>query len=278
MSEERAPEKTNPIWVMDSGVGGISVLREAARLLPAEQFVFFGDSVNAPYGTKTTEEVRTLTLAAVREAEEKYRPKAFVIACNTATTAAAATLRRKYPDRIIIAIEPALKPAATGPAPAGRRRVVLVLATPLTIREAKFQALLKRYEDMADVIPLGCPGLMEYAESGKLDSPETDAFVKDLIGSYAGRVDAVVLGCTHYPFLRGPIGRALDLPDSAVYDGGAGTARELMRRLHEEDLLLASGDRGPVDSAWMSRHIIFENSLPGKEGEERIALCRKLML
>lgn len=344
------PDKNAPVWCMDSGVGGISVLREAARLLPQERFVFFGDSANAPYGMKTTEEVRELTLNAVADADMHYHPKAFVIACNTATTAAVKVMRSLYPGRIIVGIEPALKPAALGVqqesgivqnekaenafyrnsgegcsfangeyaseaekktlpggSQAGHKRRVLVLATPLTIKEEKFHALLKHYEDMCDVIPLGCPGLMEYAESGNLDSPETDAFVKNLIGQYAGQIDAVVLGCTHYPFLRGPIARALSLPDSAVYDGGYGTAKNLKRLLSEAGLLRdapaagqAAGEsadgcadesselerRGTntacnayanIDDAWLDSHVFFECSLPGEAGEERIALCRKLM-
>lgn len=340
---------------MDSGVGGISVLREAARLLPEEKFVFFGDSAHAPYGVKTTEEVRELTLSAVADADRRYRPKAFVIACNTATTAAVKRMRSLYPGRIIVGIEPALKPAALGAQqenqvaeaegepvaaavrqenhaaePAGyltedahamramsirpfesQKRRVLVLATPLTIKEEKFHTLLKKYQDVCDVIPLGCPGLMEYAEGGKLDSPETDAFVKGLIGQYAGNVDAVVLGCTHYPFLRGAIARALELPNGAVYDGGYGTAKNLKRLLKEAGLLrdgeketgaaaeisenaeMKTGQAFPgqvcekdgatctacrtVDDAWLDAHVIFENSLPGAAGEERIALCRKLM-
>lgn len=272
---DRLPRCESPIWCMDSGVGGISVLREAVRLLPEEQFVFFGDSAHAPYGMKTTEEVRELTLAAVADADRRYQPKAFVIACNTATTAAVKIMRSLYPGRIIVGIEPALKPAAD----AGRKKV-LVLATPLTIKEKKFHALLQRYEDACEVIPLGCPGLMEYAESGNLDSPETDAFVKRLIGQYAKAVDAVVLGCTHYPFLRGAIARALSLPDEAVYDGGYGTAKNLKRLLKEAGLLKkteAPAGSGRIDDAWLDAHVTFENSLPGAAGEERIALCRKLM-
>jgi len=275
--------KEAPIWAMDSGVGGISVLKEAARLMPDEQFVFFGDSANAPYGTKTAEEVRELTLAAVADAEKRYHPKAFVIACNTATTAAVRVMRGLYPGRAVVGIEPALKPAAD----AGRKHI-LVLATPLTIKEEKFHALLQRFSAGREVIPLGCPGLMEYAESGRLDGPQTDAFVADMIGEYAGKVDAVVLGCTHYPFLKKPIAKALRLPDDAVYDGGYGTARHI-RFLLGETGLLRDGDAyeravlyetggTTIDDAWLDSHVHFENSLPGAAGEERIALCRRLMM
>lgn len=315
--------KEAPIWVMDSGVGGISVLREAARLMPDEQFVFFGDSANAPYGTKTAEEVRELTLAAVADAEKRYHPKAFVIACNTATTAAVRVMRGLYPGRAIVGIEPALKPAAD----AGHQHI-LVLATPLTIKEEKFHALLQRFSDGREVIPLGCPGLMEYAESGNLEGPETDAFVADMIGEYAGKVDAVVLGCTHYPFLKKPIAKALALSDDAVYDGGYGTAKHIRFLLGETGLLrdddayervalndaagsafygadeagtaekttfhgadeartaretttrnayaTAAGESIITDT-WLDSHVIFENSLQGAAGEERIELCRRLM-
>ena len=127
-----------PIAVFDSGVGGISVLKELVRQMPNEDFLFFGDSANAPYGTKPTEEVRRLTIEATQRFMEAGA-KGVTIACNTATSAAVRTLRQMYPDFPIVGIEPALKPAVEH-CPGEK---VLVLATPVTIREEKFHRLFE---------------------------------------------------------------------------------------------------------------------------------------
>ena len=205
------------IGVMDSGVGGISVLREMVRFMPQEDFVFFGDSANAPYGTRTTEDVRRKVFAIV-ERFLRDGAKAIGIACNTATTAAVALLRERYPAVPLVGIEPALKPAALQH-PGGR---ILVMATPMTIREEKFRVLMERYGGNADVIPLACPGLMEYVEAGKADSEEVGRFLQDLLAPYLDQgLSAVVLGCTHYPFVIHRI-RQIIGDSVAVYDGGEG--------------------------------------------------------
>ena len=152
-----------PVAVFDSGVGGISVLREMVRLMPEEDFYFFGDSINAPYGTKTMEQVRQLTVDNVARMAERGI-KGIVIACNTATSAAIGRLREIYTDIPVVGIEPALKPAAMEKE--GAR--VLVLATPMTVQGSKFRNLVARYEEHATIIPVGCPGLMEFVEEGKL--------------------------------------------------------------------------------------------------------------
>lgn len=252
-------KKTLPIAFFDSGVGGISVLREAVKLLPNEDFLFFGDSANAPYGTRPKEEILKLTLG---HAARLYARgiKALVIACNTATSAAINDLRRIYTDIPVIGIEPALKPAALmSPHP-----TVLVLATPLTVTESKFHTLLGHYADKADVIPLGCPGLMEYVEAGKTDGPEVTAYLSSVLCPILEKtpVDAIVLGCTHYPFVE-PVIRSLAGEKVRIFDGGPGTARELKRRLTEENLLNPSAAHGSV---------VFENSLSTK-----IRLCEELL-
>ena len=231
-----------PIAFFDSGVGGISVLREALALMPRENYVYFGDSANAPYGTKTVEEIRALTLG---HAERFYRQgiKALVIACNTATSAAIQALRSIYTDIPVIGIEPALKPAAL----MAEHPTVIVMATPLTVSAAKFHELLGHYSDKADVIPLGCPGLMEFVEMGCLDTPQVENYLKELLGPYLSRysADAIVLGCTHYPFVK-PLIRKIAGDQVRIFDGGAGTARELMRRLTQEDLLTDRSSQGTV--------------------------------
>ena len=248
-----------PIAFFDSGVGGISVLREALALMPRENYVYFGDSANAPYGTKTVEEIRALTLG---HAERFYRQgiKALVIACNTATSAAIQALRSIYTDIPVIGIEPALKPAAL----MAEHPTVIVMATPLTVSAAKFHELLGHYSDKADVIPLGCPGLMEFVEMGCLDTPQVENYLKELLGPYLSRysADAIVLGCTHYPFVK-PLSRKIAGDQVRIFDGGAGTARELMRRLTQEDLLTDRSSQGTV---------AFYESVPGK-----IDLCRALL-
>ncbi len=233
--------KYSPIGVFDSGMGGVSVLRELVVLLPNEDYIYYGDSAHAPYGEKTLEEVRTLTIAHAQELMAEGI-KGRVVACITATSAAVRFLRGLYPDLPLVGIEPALKPAALS-APHPR---VLVLATPMTIREEKFQALMARYSDRAEVLPLPCPGLMEFIERGDLEGEDLRMYLQELLAPYRGQVDAAVLGCTHYPFVRGMIAEILG-PEVAIYDGGAGTARQMKHLLAEADLLNPRTTPGSVD-------------------------------
>jgi len=252
--------KQLPILVFDSGAGGISVLRELVKIMPEEDFVFFGDSANAPYGTKSVEQIQDLTISTV----EKYRTtgtKACAIACNTATSAAVRLMRGMFPDFPMVGIEPAVKPAVKKH-PGGR---ILVMATPMTIHGRKLHNLISEYDSEAEIIPLACPGLMEFVEDGKYNSMEVVEFLKDLLKPYVDEpVDAVVLGCTHYPFLRDKIQMVLgDKVD--IFDGAEGTARELKRRLAEAGLLLDdSSKKGTVD---------FESSDPSSE---KIELFKRL--
>ena len=244
----------NDICVFDSGAGGISVLREITRLLPHEDIVYFGDSANAPYGSRTEEEVRELTLSAIRHFVDEG-VKACVIACNTATSAAAPLLRSTF-SIPIIGVEPAVKPAVL----AGHRRI-LVMATEMTLRLEKFHRLAEKYGKGAEIIPVPGIGVVEEIESGRTDTPEFHELLENLLGRYRGRVDAVVLGCTHYPFIRRQIAEVLgNIP---FYDGGAGTARELKRRLDENGILSARDRDGRV---------IF---LSSRNTPEEIALYRK---
>lgn len=224
--------KHDYIAVFDSGVGGISVLRHLLRTLPGERFVYFGDSANAPYGSRTTEEVRALTLAAVEKLLREYPLKALVVACNTATAAAIRDVRAAYPELIVVGIEPALKVAADH-FPGGR---VGVLATEVTLREEKFDTLLHRFDEEVTIFKIPAPGLVELVEKGKVDTPETEALLKKVLGPYQGKLDAVVLGCTHYPFARAAISRVLG-KNVVLLDGGEGTAREARRRLEQAGLL-----------------------------------------
>ena len=233
--------RRQPIGVFDSGVGGISVLRECVKIMPNEDFIYYGDSKNAPYGTKPTEVVRELTIAQVKRFLE-IPIKGCVIACNSATSAAVRVLREMYPELPLVGIEPALKPASLYK----RDPRVLVLATPMTIKEEKFKNLLAKYEDKATIYGLPCPGLMEYVEEGKYDTSEVSNFLEELLSPYRGGViDAVVLGCTHYPFVKDKISQVLG-PGVRVFDGGEGTAREMRRRIDVAGLLTDKTTRGEV--------------------------------
>ena len=220
------------IAVFDSGVGGISVLRHLLRYLPGERFLYFGDSANAPYGSRSTEEVRQLTLAAAKKLTSEYPVKALVIACNTATAAAVQQVRQQYPDLIVIGIEPALKVAADH-FPGGR---IGVMATEVTLREEKLDTLVHRFEKECTIAKIPAPGLVQKIESGKTDCAETEALLRDILAEHIGKLDALVLGCTHYPFAAKVISRILGA-DVKLLDGGDGTARETRRRLKKAGLL-----------------------------------------
>lgn len=249
--------KNDYIAVFDSGVGGVSVLRELLRLMPDERYLYYGDSANAPYGTKTTQEVRDLTLAAAQKLMARGC-KALVVACNTATAAAIIDLRQIYPDKIIIGIEPALKVAADH-FPGGE---VGVMATPVTLREEKFDVLLHRFTDTCTVHKIPAPGLVELVERGMAVSPETEELLTPLLAPYKDKLCAVVLGCTHYPFAAPVIGKLLG-EKTALLDGGPGTARQTKRRLEAEGLL------------WDGEgELLIENSSGSQAMVER---CRELL-
>lgn len=224
--------KTDYIAVFDSGLGGISVLRHLLRLMPGERYLYFGDSANAPYGSRSTSEVRALTLAAAEKLMAEKPLKALVLACNTATAAAVKDLRAKYPELIVIGIEPALKVAADH-YPGGR---IGVMATEVTLREEKFDTLLHRFDENCTVTKIPMPGLVQLVEAGKTDSPEMEALLRSLLAPYIGKLDAVVLGCTHYPLAAKAISRVLG-KTVVLLDGGEGTARETRRRLLSAGLL-----------------------------------------
>ena len=225
-------DKHSDIAVFDSGVGGVSVLRELRALMPGERFYYFGDSANAPYGRKTTEQVRELTLAAGRKLLVDRDCKALGVACNTATAAAITDLREAYPDRIIVGIEPALK-LACDRHPGG---TVGIMATDVTLREQKLAALMERVKRDCTVLRVHAPGVVELVEAGKCDTPEAVALMERLLGEYIGKLDALVLGCTHYPFMKKAMATVLG-SGVELLDGGEGTARETRRRLLEMGLL-----------------------------------------
>ena len=252
--------KDDYIAVFDSGVGGISVLRQLRKLMPEENFVYYGDSANAPYGSRPTEEVKQLSLAVADKLLAEYPVKALVVACNTATAAAIIALREAHPDLIVVGIEPAVKLAADT-YPGGN---VGVLATEVTLREEKFSNLVRRFEEQCTVHRIPAPGLVNLIEAGKNDSPEMIELLKKLLGDYIGKLDALVLGCTHYPFVTRNIASIMG-PTTEIMHGGKGTARETKRRLELAGLLRSGTGsvviRNSANDADMIRlsHLLLES-------------------
>lgn len=231
-------DKYSPIGIFDSGAGGVSVLLSAVSALSNEQFIYFGDTANAPYGTKTKEQVCALA-QDVADKLIKMDVKAIIIACNTATAAAAETLRASH-CLPIIGMEPALKPASL----LRRSGLVLVLATPGTLKSEKYKLLYSRYGKHAESLP--CPGLMEFVERGEMDTSALHAYLTDLFAPFAAaKVDAVVLGCTHYVFIKNAISKHFS-SQTAVIDGNEGTVRQLKRLLESRGMLSDSTEKGKV--------------------------------
>lgn len=242
------------IGIIDSGVGGISVLKKAVELLPSENFIYFGDNANAPYGPRPIDDIKSLSAHAV-ERLMQHDVKAVVLACNTMTAAYAADLRSvaKIP---VIGMEPAVKPASL----ARNKGYILAMATRATLHLDKFTRLMELYGE--NVIPVEGTGLVEIVESGKADSPEAEEALRSIFMPYMHRqIDGIVLGCTHYPFLRRKIEGFF--PDAGIFDGREGTVRQLKRRLEET---------GSVTSRSTPGTVTFESS----GGPEVIQLMKNL--
>lgn len=248
-----------PIGVFDSGVGGLSVLREIRARLPRESLLYFADSGHVPYGEKTPEFIRERCRSIAGFLLEQGA-KALVLACNTATAAAVAELRERYPQLPLVGMEPAVKPAAA----ATRSGIVGVLATTGTLKSAKFAALLDRFASDIRVITQPCPGLVERIEAGELDSPATrsllEGFVQPLVEQGC---DTLILGCTHYPFIK-PLLIEM-LPSVTLVDTGAAVAR------HLETVLAARHQLGNGETStgfWSSGDPLqLERVLPALWGE-----------
>ena len=231
------PLSGRPIGVMDSGVGGISVLKHVHALLPYEDLIYFADSKYAPYGNKTPAQItaRCFEMADFLIAKDA---KALVVACNTATAAAIDAMREKY-NLPIIGMEPAVKPAAE----ASKNGVIGVLATVGTLKSAQFAALLESYGRNVKVVTQACVGLVECIERGELDTTETKALIRQYtMPLLAEGADTIVLGCTHYPFVKDVI-REIVGAEISLIDTGAAVAKQLKRQLKEKGLLSTSQEK-----------------------------------
>lgn len=257
-----------PIGVFDSGVGGLSVLGEIRALLPNESLLYVADSGNVPYGEKSPEFIRQ-RCGLIAEHLLDQGAKALVLACNTATAAGVAQLRERYPQLPIIGMEPAVKPAAA----ATRSGVVGVLATTGTLQSAKFAALLDRFANDVRVITQPCPGLVECIEAGELEGAATAELLRGFVQPLLDEgCDTLILGCTHYPFIK-PLLRRLVPESVSLIDTGAAVARHLQRLLSERQLL-AGGPALPAQFWSSAEPVAMQRVLPLLWGDAGIV--RKL--
>ena len=230
-----------PIGVFDSGLGGISVLRELFRLMPHENYLYYGDSAHAPYGNRSLEEIRELSLV-VADYLMSRGVKAIVVACNTATSACVRLLRSEHPELPIVGLEPALKPAALAH-PGG---TIAVMATDMTLKQPKFLSMFKKYKNQAHIVPVPATELVAYVERGELYSPALKKTIEQILKrSITIRPDAIVLGCTHFPFVRKAIEEVAE--QSEVFDGSEGAARYCRTLLQERNLLNPQTEEGDVE-------------------------------
>jgi glutamate racemase len=233
------------VGVFDSGVGGLTVLREIRRALPHEDIVYAADSRFAPYGEKPVEFIRERSSVIVRFLVEQGA-KAIVVACNTATAVAVDALRAEF-DLPIVAIEPAIKPAVARTTSG----VVGVLATSQTLASQRYAALVERFGGGARIVAQACPGLVEQIEKGELTGEETRALVERFVSApLAQGADTLVLGCTHYGFVS-PLIESIAGPGVEILDAALPVAQELRRRLERGGLLTPGSAPGTLQ-VWSS--------------------------
>lgn len=234
----------SPVGVFDSGLGGLSVTKEIRKRLPNEDLIYFADSAYCPYGIRSPEEIRARSELMVRGLIDAGA-KVVVVACNTASAMAVFSLREVFPDVPLIGLEPAVKPAVA----ITRTGKVGVLATPRTVAGERLQWLIETYAGGIEVRRVAATGLVELVEQGIVEGPEVDATLRPLLDPMMEvGVDMVVLGCTHYPFLRDAIQRYVG-PEVGVIDSGEAIARRLDVVLSERSLHRESPDRGAVTFA-----------------------------
>lgn len=228
------------IGVFDSGVGGLSVLREIRKLLPQGDFVYFGDTANVPYGGRKDDHVRQLSEAAVQTLL-RYQPDVVMVACNAATSVAINQLRLDHPKLPIVGVVPVLKTAAEQT----KTSKIAVLATVATLTSRTYADLKERFARDLHVLELALPEWVLLVERGEVDGPAARASimsVADQVKSFG--VDVVALGCTHFPFLRRLIEEAMS--NQAILDSGPAVARQVVRVLTANRALPPDGAKGSV--------------------------------
>lgn len=238
---------SNIVGVFDSGIGGLSVLRELEKILPNEDFYYYGDSLNNPYGEKSDEELFEITSGVVDYLVNKGC-RVIVIACNTATTRCMKYLREKYKDIIFVGTVPAIKVACDR-----NFKNTLVMATPATIESERTMELIRdNIRKDQNIYLVACPGLANAIEDN--DQEKIKEILKDTFREYKDKeIDSIVLGCTHYPFIKEDILK--EMPGVILLDGSRGVAMEVKRQLENNGLL----------SDKLSRKIVIYNSLTKEE-------------
>ena len=248
-----------PIGVFDSGVGGLTVLREILRRLPAESTIYFGDNARAPYGTRSDEEVRAFSQECLDVLVERD-VKGIVVACNTSTAVALGDFRRRY-DVPILGV---IRPGASAAVLATRSRRVGVIATPATVRSHAYFTAIKDENPAVEVYEHATPAFVPMVEAGRLSGPDVEATVADGLAPLLGmrdetgefvfplppsaRIDTLLLGCTHYPLLRSAIA-AVAGEQVAIVDSATATASALA------ELLSVNGLESPAEEAASGRHV-----------------------
>ena len=227
-----------PIGIFDSGVGGLSVAREIRRRLPAEDLLYFADTAFCPYGGRPLAEIRDRSLAVVAELVGRGA-KMVVVACNTASGAALESLRERFTIPIV-GLEPAIKPAAEKT----RNGRVGVLATAATLRTERFHRLIQQFGREVEIFQRASPELVDLVEAGETSGGSVERFLAGTLSplTEAG-IDTLVLGCTHYPFLRGAIAEVMG-PGVEILDSGEAVARQVERVLAGENALTTAGEGG----------------------------------
>lgn len=226
------------IGIFDSGIGGLTVMAEALRKLPSENYIYMADTLHVPYGTKSKEEVRSHILDAIERMVEEGID-ALVIACNTATSIAVNELRELY-SFPIIGMEPAVKPAVEMNRETGKR--VLVFATPLTLKQPKYYALVSRVDEAGIVDSLPLPELVLHCENLQFDNQVMNDFFLSKLAPYdLDQYGIIVLGCTHYPFYRDLLSELLP-PHIGIVDGNAGTVKRLTAMLNRYGIGIGKGN------------------------------------
>lgn len=232
---------TRPIGVFDSGLGGASVLREALALLPHEAFIYYGDNLHAPYGDRSEDEITALTFACARKLRS-FGVKIILLACNTATATCISRIRAEL-DIPVVSIEPAIKPACEAPG-TGK---VLMCATRTTTRLQRYLDLQSRMPDPSRVVNIPCPGLVDRIEQGIFAADAFDDLFDAYFAQHQGtEISGIVLGCTHYIFIKEAFSRYAKMHfrgDVKLYDGNLATARQLQRVLAQEGLANLQGPR-----------------------------------
>lgn len=229
---DRRPDASGPVGVFDSGVGGLTILRDLLRELPAERFLYFGDTGNCPYGVRPQAEIQALSLAGARFLID-HGAKIIVVACNTASVSALSVLREGLPQVKFVGVVPAVKPAAERT----RTGVVGVAATEASAQGDFLQRLIHEHASGVRVLAAGCPRLITLVEAGVLDGPVAEAAVREYIGPMlAEGIDELALGCTHFPAMRAAFERVAG-PGVEVIDSGAAVALQTRRVLTRESLL-----------------------------------------